>query len=589
MMRFEGKYGIHGQVLWMVEFDMATRLVHVHDATSTRRIGLDDSRVYVPGGDPYLYALVYGLLGDPSPEIAWVMNNPANFGEPGESSNLIAPGVSQMQRVRLCESADFSPFRGIPVDFSDADLSGVMFGNIDFRPAIVQRTRFRYAALNRCTFGSGQLAGLDLSHATLERANLGGFDLTGTTLDGAVLLETNFTEATLENASLRGAQLDDATFDRAKAGGAAFDGAIGIGMSFAGATLANATFERARFGQPEFAGAKLAGASFKNALLGAARFAAKPGGPGVPDLSGVDFDNADLMGADFTGVDLTVCKTPARPPRFGQAIERRTRFVRAKLASSFLGNDWSYIDATDAAISIDASIEGAGFKAVHAILPKIAFAGRHLAKADFRFAHLREARFGGCVLTEAKFGGGGTLEGVDFTDANLEDAHFIDADLKSAVFAQAWMYGARFEGSDLSNTNFSSAMLAQVNFTGIKDRRLAGVNFARACLVSADFRNVGAPRSDSTRTTFSGACLAGANFSAAALGDVILTGAQLSAGDGTIVVSHRFSPNGRTFRYRRTSLAPDRTGTDTTCPDGHRGQCSIERLTSVPVPDEWYP
>lgn len=584
MRRFEGKYGAGTQVVFMIEYDLEKHLVYVHDHHTTHVISPGNT-VAVPGGDFYLYALVHGLLGDPSAQVGSLLDNR----ETGmEVLQVITPGVTQMQRTRRCDSADFSPFRGFAVDLTDADLSGVVFGAVDFRLAIVRRTRFHFAAIQHCTFGPRQLTGLDLRHAMLEKANLRGFDLTGTLLDGAALLQTNLTEATLERASLRGAQLDEAIFDRANAAGAAFDGALGVALSFAGATLTNATFERARLGQPEFAGATLAGASFKDALLGAARFAAKPQGPGAADLTGVDFDNADLMAADFTGADLTVCKMPARPPRFGRTVERRTRFVRAKLTSRFLGNDWSFIDATDAAIDIDASIESARLRAEEAILPKIVFAGRNLTGADFTRAKMQEARFGGCVLVEASFDDA-MLEGADFTGANLEDANFNNAKLPSSVFAEAWLYGATFDHALLLNTNFSSAMLVQVDFRNIVGNALAGVNFARACLVSADFRNVNASPAGATRTTFSVACLAGADFSAALLGNVILTGAQLSSANGSIVVSHTWRPNGRTIYYTPTILPPARTGSDTTCPDGGRGPCSIERLRSVPVPDAWRP
>ena len=107
--------------------------------------------------------------------------------------------------------------------------------------------------------------------------------------------------------------------------------------------------------------------------------------------------------------------------------------------------------------------------------------------------------------------------------------------------------------------------------------------------VSADFRDVDAPRARSTRTTFSAACLAGANFTGAKLGDVMLTDAQLSAGSGSITISHSWQHSSRPCRYERTRVLPHQTGPDTTCPNGRSGMFTVENLTSRTVPEEWRP
>jgi len=283
---------------------------------------------------------------------------------------------------------------------------------------------------------------------------------------------------------------------------------------------------------------------------------------------------------------LTRCKVPARAPRLGKGIERRTRFVGAELKSSLLGSDWSFIDATDAVVVLDTTFDQAPFKAVEAILPGITFAGHTLFEADFTGAQLRDARFARCVLRFANFTRA-ILPGADFTGANLEGANFSSADLRAGVLARAWVFSAQFGDAMLAQANFSSAMLAQVDFTGIKDRNLGGVSFAGACLVSALFNDVGVPRNGLARTTFSGACLAGADFTDAALTDVILSGAQLSAGDGVIDVEHPQRPRPRRFNYTMTKLSPDVTDTDTTCPDGRGGRCTLEQLRFVPVPARW--
>lgn len=599
-MRFEGKYGIGTFFFGMYEYDPVTQTVHTHLPSGTRIRTLAESIAIVPGHDAGLFILIYG--NDPNAPLDLserrlpFLQEVADVAMPASAaptSPLIALGVSEMQRTRRCDTGDFSPYAGRPVDFSDADLSGVTFGAVDLRQVVLARTRFSHASLGRCRFGPHQLAGLDLSHASLVDADLQGFDLTGTRLDGADLTGANLSGATLERANLTGAQLNGTDFSDAKAAGAVFDGARGIGTQFRNATLTHASFAGARLGRPMFAGATLTGVSFRDAVLAGADFTARERAPGddvaaAADFDGVDFDNADLRSASFNGAVLTGCVVPRRPLRFGRSTGERTRFVGATLDARLLGIDWSYIDATDATILTDPSLELPALKAVDAILPKVGLAGLNLAGADFTSAKLHEARFGRCALQDARFDQA-ELPGADFTGANLEGANFTSADLRSCVFAQAWLFNVTFTRTVLLDTNFSSAMLAQSNFSAIQGRSLAGVNFARACLVSADFHDVDAPRAGSTRTTFSGACLAGADFSNASLFDVILTDAQLSPAGDEITVVHPARPNGRRFRYQATILSPDITGEDTLCPDGRGGACSTERLTSRPVPERWSP
>lgn len=602
-MRFEGTYSI-GTFFFigMHEYDPATQTIHIYTPRGNAIRTLAEAVNVVPGRDAGQFVLIYG--NDPNapldisernlpPPVMGSTNEAIPASPAGQISITIAPGVSEMQRTRRCDTGDFSPYAGRPVDFSDADLSGVTFGAVDLRQVVLTRTRFSHANLSRCRFGPQQLAGLDLRNVSLVDADLQGFDLTCTRLDGAVLTGANLTGAKLERASLTGANLNNTNFTGVNATGAGFDGAHGMGTRYNGANLTNASFVGARLGNPVFAGATLTGVSFRDAVLPGADFGARERAPGgdanaAADFAGVDFDNADLRSASFSGADLTGCLLPRRPLQFGRSTASGTRFVGATLDARLLGDDWSYIDATDATILTDPSLALPGLKAVHAILPKIGLAGLQLTGADFTSAKLHDARFGRCALQDATFDQA-ELPGADFTAANLEGANFTSADLRSCVFAQAWLFNVTFTRTVLMDTNFSSAMLAQSNFSAIQGRSLAGVNFARACLVSADFHDVDAPRAGSTRTTFSGACLAGADFSNASLFDVMLTDAQLSSGSGEITVVHPARPNGRRFRYQSTTLSPDITGDDTTCPDGRGGACSTERLTSRPVPERWSP
>ena len=585
MRRFEGKTGDGRRTLFLFEYDSQTQRVHVESVLGPPQVlTLRDVAARLPG-HPDLVALIYGLHEGEVATSAWSWQDAIGAGLFSDAT-IVAPGVSEMMRTRRCERADFSPLNGRVVDLREADLSGVAFGEIDFRPVLLDGAIFAYAIVNRCRFGPRQLAGLDLRHALLAGADLRGLDLSGAQLDGAVLTGADLTGAVLRGCSLRDARLDRVDFSQTDATGAVFDGARGIGTRFVRATLTDASFIGTRLGAAEFAGTTLINTSFKDAILAEARFAAAAGGVAAARFDAVDFDNADLRSADFGGTVLTGCKVPARPPRLGRDTDHRTRFVGAELNSSLLGSDWSYIDATDAAITLDTRFDETPLKAVEAILPGITFAGHTLLDADFTGAELQDARFARCVLRFACFSGA-ILPGADFTGANLEGANFSDADLRAAVFARAWVFSARFGDAMLVQANFSSAMLAQVDFTGIMDRNMAGVSFAGACLVSALFNNVSAPRLGLARTTFSGACLAGADFTRAVLTDVILSGAQLSDRDGSIEVEHPQRPRPRRFNYTATKLSPEATGPETTCPNGEGGQCSITQLLSVKVPERW--
>ena len=594
MLIFEGVIGIADtRILLRANIDEQALYMQAPGGAIVLRVS---DMTYLPPEGRDLFALIkliYGELQSPpraggaSVLRSLVGDMPIpNYNLP--SFMLVTPGITAMKLTRRCDSGDFSPVAGVPVDLSGADLSGVVFGAVDFSPAILTGTNFAYATLGQARFAKTQLAGRNLEHASLIGADLRNLDLTGTIFDNAQLSRAQLQNTTLVGAKFRKTQFDGADFYCANATGAVFDGATAIKPIFLGTTLTNSTFVGARLANAAFNGATLDRTSFKDALLAGASFSARGDGTAVARLTSVDFDNTDLRSADFTGVTLNTGSPPAHPPRFGTSVDTRTSFVRAIVATKLIGTDWSYIDATGATFTTDASLDGSKLTAVHAILPKMSFAGRKLPDADFSSADLRQARFGECALKDAKFNQA-VLEGADFTSANLEGADFTSANLVSSVFAKAWLSGAKFERSVLASTNFSSAMLAQVSFTGIQGRSLSGVNFAGACLVSADFKDVAAPRAGSTQTNFSTACLAGADFTGATLSDVMLTGAQLSSRAGELKVSHPVRTAGKVFSYDKTRLLSRATGPDTTCPDGNGGVCSDERLFSRAVPAEWKP
>jgi uncharacterized protein YjbI with pentapeptide repeats len=303
-------------------------------------------------------------------------------------------------------------------------------------------------------------------------------------------------------------------------------------------------------------------------------------------LDKVDFDNTGLQGADFSGVNLAGTVSHARKPRLGRTLEKRTRLVKAKFKTGFLGTDWSYVDATEATITVELVGEVRGFNASYAILPQVSFANLNLPGANFSHAQLKRSMFSSCILNEANFKEA-ILEGADFTEAKLETATFEKAGLMGALFTKAWLAEAKFNGSVLTDVNFAGAMLAAVDFKTIQGRNLAGVTFSTAFLVGAVFANVSTSRSRGVRTDFSSACLAGADFSQASLADAILSNAQLSPAGGEIKVINVAKGTSEVFVYEKTKMDTNTTGATTTCPDGNLGACRIDQLYVKPVPAEW--
>ncbi|MFC5742384.1 pentapeptide repeat-containing protein [Dyella tabacisoli] len=497
------------------------------------------------------------------------------------------------------------------------------------------------AKLDGATIRDCNLAGASLKQASLNRTWLSGSNLIYAQLDGVegtatIFHDCSFTYASLKNARLTRPAFGGSKFVVSNAQNASLVNArfgaltmeevlqvIGLQSSanagldqpasihqvdFSGATLTDArfdgvrisdsTFDAAKMDKAIFGGTTLKLVSFKDTELAGADFSAREaeyeGGQRmrapvpVASFDEVNFDNADLQGTNFRNAVLAGKVKHARTPRRDTSRKERMHLAGAKFASSLLGTDWSYVDASGATITLDRPSSGAfeNFKAKEAILPIVDFAGLKLINADFESADLRSMRFGSCNLENAKFSKA-ILEAADFTGAHLPSANFANATLMNANFSDAWMWEAIFNGAVLTEANFSSAMLAEVDFKGISDGRLSNVNFSGACLVSATFTNIKAPRSGNKQTNFSSACLAGADFVGASLMDVVLTRAQLSAKRGSINVVHRLYPDGKTFDYDPTKLDARSTGPQTTCPDGRGGTCTTEQLHAFPVSARW--
>jgi uncharacterized protein YjbI with pentapeptide repeats len=438
-------------------------------------------------------------------------------------------------------NGDFTPVGRHVIDFSGVDFSRVRFERADFRGAKLTGARFANATLVECRFDPAGLSGLDCSGAHFSKCDFTGFNLTGTN----------------------------------------FSGVRGTDLTFRGATLTDCDFRDATMIEANFAEAKISGGSFAGANLTKAVF----GGDQPATFSAnVDFAGADLALADFSRTSLLAGEVKSARPKFGNSVDRRTKLAGARVHAGFLGRDWSYLDCTDATIELEV-FDGKDLVATFLILPAANFAGKSLAGAQFHFAILPGARFGNCDLQRASFRGA-VLGASDFSGADLGLADFGEADLSGAGFSGAYLKGAKFTRSLLLMTDFSNAFAAQADFTAIRDRRMQGVSFNHSCLVSASFHNVEIVAGPDRRSTFTGACLLGTNFSGAKLTDVTLTNAKLASKAGTIKVILEPRARDGELRYEPTQLSPDITGPSTLCPDGRPGRCTNEQLITD-VPDTW--
>jgi len=389
----------------------------------------------------------------------------------------------------------------------------------------------------------------------------------------------DFSRVNFKNADFRETTLTDVKFGNVE--GARFEGAELRNVDATGANLSKANFAGATIIGGSFAGANLTGAVFGGASPTTFR-------------ENVDFTGANLELADFTGTSLMPGEVTMVRPRFGTSVDRRTILARSRVHTGFLGRDWSCLDCANATIVFDPAFNSSGLVANFAILTAVNFAGRSLTGAQFKSAVLHGAHFANCDLDDATFQGallgasnaGGTA--ADFSGARLGLANFSDADLSGVGFSGASLKGAKFTNALLLTTDFSNAFVADADFIAIRDRRMQGVSFNNACLVSASFRGTNVTRGDSGRpTTFANALLLGADFTSATLAEATLTNAKLASQPGTITAILAHPPETIVMRYEATQLAPEATGPHTRCPDGAGGPCTRERLITPDVPATW--
>jgi uncharacterized protein YjbI with pentapeptide repeats len=204
----------------------------------------------------------------------------------------LAAQINALQRERV----------PVPIDLSNANLSGLDLQGVDLSRAQLQGANLQRTILTGANLHAANLRGADLSRATLvgatltanlDRATLVGADMTDAYLNGAGLRG-----ADLSNAKMLGASLYETDLSRASLTGADLTDAYMPKAQLPGGQLEGATLVRANLYRVDLQDAHLSGANLQGANLNEARL-------NRADLSAANLTQALLSNADLSEANLT--------------------------------------------------------------------------------------------------------------------------------------------------------------------------------------------------------------------------------------------------------------------------------------------
>ena len=204
-----------------------------------------------------------------------------------------------------------------------------------------------------------------------------------------------------------------------------------------------------------------------------ARFlSGKPGGARASvkdrDLSGLNFNGANLSQSDFTGCvfrganlkDISFASATLFGCDLSKCMMQNADFSRADLR----GTDIQLSDLTNANFS------KADLRTGSSIIRQ--------RRTSELYGRTGEGRvtFNGSIMTNANFKGA-SANMADFSDALLENADFSMADMRDAILNGANLSNAEFDGADLRDAEFNAA-----NLTGahLVNNETGGAVFAMA-------------------------------------------------------------------------------------------------------------
>lgn len=349
------------------------------------------------------------------------------------------------------------------------------------------------------------------------------------------------------------------------------------------------------------------------------------------DLTGADLSGVDCTGADFTGATLDGASFAGAVlcgATFLGGSLHRTVLAGATLDGAvFSGTNLSTVEWGEAISAKGAHLDGCvGIGCIIgsqepgkvADLSGADLTGADFSRADFTHASLSEATllrgvFVGAVFeqtdfTSAQLGGVEKSAAADMAFTYMPNVRFDKANLFGVSFAFATVFGASTRMADtatMEQADFSNAYLEGIDLTGAT---LRGVKLNNACLVNVDLSqaDLSPTLSGSVTSSLGGACLQGAVFTQAKLGNADLTGATVAFSNGTIRVRYcdpRIGgpfpppPDFEPLNYSPTESLDLTTMTaGTVCPNGltvaanqRQGNTLTEMLTIHDPATEWVP
>jgi uncharacterized protein YjbI with pentapeptide repeats len=548
-------------------------------------------------------------------------NGPGPFVDVGMTANVVSPGILVLAQVSSSEGpASFytacanAGLSSVTLDFDGVDLSGEDYSqaalqshsgvsrktllSMPFGFTVQLSSTWANADLSHTTFAANAITNAAFDHAILNATNFRGATLIQVTFNGSTGTSPDFSGATLAGVAFAGTKIvtplfNNQTVFHGSQGTADFSNASLPDTDFSHLDLAGIRFNDGNFTGAKFTGALLQGAVFDGAIL-----------------TGADFSGAHLQGTRFTNTDVT--QTLFGPnPRFSTDPLNRTSFAGSKLPANFNGNQWAYLDLSNASFTsrpatitdLDAQFarlcgldfSNITFAATNPSTSPTNFKNAILAQTNFSNADLEGALFSSANAEAESDPASPFPRAAVFTAANLFDAQFDSAFLSGVDFSYALLWGsANLAQATLSDAVFANAYLASAQFTGLKDAQCGGLVFTGACLVNANFNGTTLQQgAKGGPVQFDGAFLQGATFTGATFSSVNLTGAVLATQGGSVTPSFTTTPPGTEpiplpISYPPTLLQPSQTTSGTICVDGTSGACSAASLAPPnPMPSTW--
>jgi uncharacterized protein YjbI with pentapeptide repeats len=252
----------------------------------------------------------------------------------------------------------------------------------------------------------------------------------------------NFMSIEFNSMNLKGCNLPGSNFSKARV----------INMNFDLSKLQNSIFSSDngeyrpdnRLFSCSYVGANLTGAKFEGTGLDTCKF-------DQADLTDASFKKSYIINTSFTGANLT--RTSFSEIDLNQlsqlatltlvrSVGNGTIFSKATIPYSFIGNNWQYLDLSEAKFT--GTFPSGKIEAKGVMLKGSKLSGFNFTGADF---------------TNAK------LNGADLSGTNLTNANLTGADLTGANLTGATLTGAIFSGTILASTILNKANLTGATFT----------------------------------------------------------------------------------------------------------------------------